>query len=507
MLEKFPTYNEYRYLNPPIGFKSNPQNQNITLPSQNQNEEKSNNTKGLIGLSLIALASLGIYIATKGRHKAGTADQNVSEITPNKLKRNENAEKIYKKIDAQLHAKRELNPETIDKNLTPHSKLNSWSKEDMLTYYKELETSSEKEARDLEKIIEEEETKELERLKLEKAKSDGKNAQWCAREHDKKEQEYSDWWRKALAEIERPKTEALQKEISILEKKLEKDKQLFISEYKQPLPNLEERFNIVKKDLRIEYGEVFANNVKEAKEYIANDDNYLEYLWSQTPKAKKLSFELNLKNCEANNPEGFYWFNEALKEMQKRNLHFDKNSLLLTDTNILKSIARGKFTNHNEVLGHNIAYSINGALRLGGEVDDALVAILDEGFKNIKPLEEGLIVYRQVVGNSVDKSIDFINQLIKAKKGDTFIDKAYSYTSFYKNGASSCNGIRDKNAPWIKLKIILPKGSKVSDGSQYEQSEVLLPRNARFKIIEEAKVIKHYTDGDYLEMTVEYVLP
>lgn len=491
-----------------IGFKANPQNQNNTLlPPKKQNEEMSNNTKGLIGLSLVALASIGIYVISKGRHKATPSAQNISEITPKELKRNEIAEKIYKKIDEQLHAKTEINPETIDKNLTPQSKINSWSKKDMLAYYKDLEISSKKEFRELGKIFAEEEAKELERLKIEKAKSDGKNAQWCAKEHDKKEQEYSDWWRKALAEIERPKTEALQKEIKLLETELEKDKQLFISGYKKPLPNLEERFNAVKKYLEIDYGEVFAYKVKEAKEYIANDDNYLEYLWSQTPKVKKISFEINLKNCEANNPEKFYWFNEAMKEMQKRNLLFDKNSLLLTETNILKSIARGKFTNNNEVLGHNIAYSINGALRLGGEVDNALVAILDEGFKNIKPLEEGLIVYRQVVGNSVDKSIDFINQLIKAKKGDTFIDKAYSYTSYYKNRASSCNGISDKNAPCIKLKIILPKGSKVSDGSEYEQREVLLPRNARFKIIEEAKVIKHYTDGDYLEMTVEYVLP
>lgn len=572
-----------------VAFKATVPNA-VQNPPTEQREKMSSGIKLGIGLGLTAIATIGIYIATKGKAKPETKTieqpprplAKLKEMTIQKFKENGKFQKgqailndgsnYTGKITTQTKDGKNIIIEYKNGGLQKSSKIDReniiWSKDysknkignhivtissldgvqninltqtnnivkldqeqlknllennaslsskqfkektDRINYksaqqkveIKEIIKS--KEIKEVEKYLKEEE-KELEKLKLEKEKSDLRNSQWLNREHIKKEEEYSDWWVKSLREIERPRREILQKEIKILKEELEKDKQLFISEYSRSLPDIEERFNVYKKDLRIEYGNVFAHKVEEAKNYIRNDNNYLEYLWARTPKIEKMIFELNLKHLEAYNPESFYYFNKAMNEMEKRNISYDKNSLFFLDENIIKSIANGKFTSedYSEALGHNIAYRINGALRCGGKVDDAIVAILDEGFKNVSPLSEDAVVYRQVVGNSIDKSIDFINKLIKAKKGDTFIDKAYSYTTYYENCATSCNGIKDKGAPWIILKIKLPKGAKISNGSQYEQREALLPRNAKFKIVEEAKLVKHTEDGDFMEITVEY---
>ena len=67
------------------------------------------------------------------------------------------------------------------------------------------------------------------------------------------------------------------------------------------------------------------------------------------------------------------------------------------------------------------------------------------------------------------------------------------------------------------MKIVIPKGAKVSDGTWFEQAEILLPRNSKFRVVEEAhtsedemhkKFIEEYGLPDtYREMVVEYVLP
>ena len=55
-----------------------------------------------------------------------------------------------------------------------------------------------------------------------------------------------------------------------------------------------------------------------------------------------------------------------------------------------------------------------------------------------------------------------------------------------KKGACSCNGIADLGTDTVKLKIIVPKGARVSNGSHYDQNELLFPRNAEFRVVEEA---------------------
>ena len=169
------------------------------------------------------------------------------------------------------------------------------------------------------------------------------------------------------------------------------------------------------------------------------------------------------------------------------------------------------------MLGHHLAYRINSPLKLGYEVNDILKVILDEGFRTVEPLKHSTTVYRHVCGGKADKSIDFINKLKKAKKGDTFIDKGYSYSSFSERGASSCNGILDHGTDEIQLEIRVPKGARVSDGSDYEQNELLFPRNAEFRVVEEVTRPKPYVfinpDGKEiklkqpLRMIVEYVIP
>ena len=177
----------------------------------------------------------------------------------------------------------------------------------------------------------------------------------------------------------------------------------------------------------------------------------------------------------------------------------------------------GKFADYGEVIGHSKAYTINSPLRLGYNVDDTLKVILDEGFRTVEPIEKPVTVFRAVSGGKADGSIDFINNLIKAKKGETFIDKGYSYASFSEKGACSCNGIADLGTDAVKLTIIVPKGARVSNGSHYEQNELLFPRNAEYRVVEEATRPEPYISKNYegkevklprpLEMVIEYILP
>ena len=97
--------------------------------------------------------------------------------------------------------------------------------------------------------------------------------------------------------------------------------------------------------------------------------------------------------------------------------------------------------------------------------------------------------------------------LMKSKPGDTFVDKGYSYTSVYEGAAVSCNGIKDKGTPGIKMIIKAPKGARISDGTDFEQAEFLFPRNAEFRVIEPPKLKDDNGLGGYYEMLVEYVLP
>ncbi|MCQ2957921.1 MAG: hypothetical protein MJ180_03350, partial [Candidatus Gastranaerophilales bacterium] len=114
-----------------------------------------------------------------------------------------------------------------------------------------------------------------------------------------------------------------------------------------------------------------------------------------------------------------------------------------------------------------------------------------------------------------DGSADFIRGLINAKKGYIFTDKGYSYTTNAKSCAKSCNsGADEENITQILLTILTPKGAKICNNKSAPQQEFIFPRNAQFRVVEEAKETvftdkdgSTYTKPDRLEMTVEYILP
>lgn len=360
----------------------------------------------------------------------------------------------------------------------------------------------------------EQEEKELAEIKQAKELSDCNNDRWLNEQHHIKEKEYSDFWNSELQKKEKLLIDIKQNNINELQSKIKIEKQRFIEKNKNNLPSIEVRYNEVLRDMRTEYGGAFTAEMKWAKHIAKNDNEYLEYAFEKSPKYKELALKLRLIEMK---PDELQYYKEAEQVLISRKLNYDKLELASLPSHIIKSIAKNEFGNA-QAIGHGLAYQVNGALRLGVNPEDIIITLLDESFKYAKPLTKSTVVYRGVTGSSADNSIDFINKLMKAKKGDTFIDKGYSFTSFNPHCAVSCNGTWDLGTPEIKLKIHVPKGARISDGSDFEQLEMLFPRNAEFKVVEEAKIVTPGTEyigkngqkhksSDYVEMVVEYVLP
>lgn len=362
-----------------------------------------------------------------------------------------------------------------------------------------------------EKLLAEEKNK----IKL----SDWENERWLIKEHRKKEKEYSEFWNTELDRIGNLTKEAREKEVEKLWEIMGKERNEFFATYKNNIPSEEERYKAFLPLMRIEYGGSFRDNVFEAKQLAKEPENWLHYIWDKTPRGKELSLEYILKKME---PKDLDLYNNAKWILDSKKLQYDKLDLAKTivsdQRELIEELATtGKFAGYGEVIGHSKAYTINSPLRLGYNVDDTLKVILDEGFRTVEPIENPVTVYRAVSGGKADGSIDFINNLIKAKKGETFIDKGYSYSSFSEKGACSCNGIADLGTDAVKLKIIVPKGARVSNGSHYEQNELLFPRNAEFRVVEEVTRPEPYIykndEGKEvklprpLEMVIEYILP
>lgn len=349
--------------------------------------------------------------------------------------------------------------------------------------------------------------------------SDYKNERWLNEQHHIKERDYSDFWNSELEKIERPIQELRKKEAEKLSKIIDEEYAKFYELHKNEIPSEEVRYKAYLPLMRTEYGSSFEANASVAKLLAKDPNNWIVYLWNKTPKAKELQLEHILKQME---PKDLEMYNSAAWVLDNKKLQYDKldlaSSIFEGQREIIEKIATtGRCYGYGEVLGHNKAYTINSALRLGYNVDDTLKVILDEGFRTVEPLDRSVTVYRHVCGGKADNSIDFINKLIKAKKGDTFIDKGYSYSSYSEKGASSCNGILDLGTDEVKLTILVPEGARVSNGSHYEQNELLFPRNAEFRVIEEASrpepiVFRHDDGSEFkipqaLRMTLEYVLP
>ncbi len=232
-----------------------------------------------------------------------------------------------------------------------------------------------------------------------------------------------------------------------------------------------------------------------------NDETFLKWILPEPQKITDLRFKRALLKMT---PDERYFYDEAVKQLKSRNIKFDAHELAYMDSNTLKFIAKGEFTDYGYVLEHHNAYKVNGILRYGSGREDTLTAILDEGFRTAPPLEEGEVVYRAVCGSTEDGSINFINKIVDSKIGDTFTDKGYSYSSFYRGAAQSCNGTWDMGTPEIIMTINVPKGAKVSNGiNRTEQAEMLFPRNSEFRIVSKEK--KENSNVWYI--TVEYVIP
>ncbi len=359
--------------------------------------------------------------------------------------------------------------------------------------------------------------KELEEIESKKELSNNANEMWLRQQHRVKEKEYSEFWNTELDRIGNLTKEARKKEAEKLWEIMEKERNEFFAANKNNIPSEEERYEAFLPLMRIEYGGSFRDNVFEAKQLAKEPENWLLYIWGKTPRGKELSLEYILKKME---PKELDLYNNAKWILDSKKLQYDELDLAKTiisdQRELIEEFATtGKFASYGEVIGHSKAYTINSPLRLGYNVDDTLKVILDEGFRTVEPIEDPVTVYRAVSGGKADGSIDFINNLIKAKKGETFIDKGYSYSSFSEKGACSCNGIADLGTDTVKLKIIVPKGARVSNGSHYDQNELLFPRNAEFRVVEEATRPEPYVfynpDGKKVErrqpfeITLEYV--
>lgn len=359
--------------------------------------------------------------------------------------------------------------------------------------------------------------KELEEIESKKELSNNANEMWLRQQHRVKEKEYSEFWNTELDRIGNLTKEAREKEAEKLWEIMEKERNEFFAMHRNNIPSEDERYEAFLPLMRIEYGGSFRDNVFEAKQLAKEPENWLHYIWGKTPRGKELYLEYILKKME---PKELDLYNNAKWILDSKKLQYDELDLAKTivsdQRELIEEFATtGKFAGYGEVIGHSKAYTINSPLRLGYNVDDTLKVILDEGFRTVEPIENPVIVFRAVSGGKADGSIDFINNLIKAKKGETFIDKGYSYASFSENGACSCNGIADLGTDAVKLKIIVPKGARVSNGSHYDQNELLFPRNAEFRVVEEATRPEPYVfynpDGKKVErrqpfeITLEYV--
>lgn len=284
--------------------------------------------------------------------------------------------------------------------------------------------------------------------------------------------------------------------IENLKKQLVDNWNAYFSKHKDNLPSFEERFQTIWKDARTKYASNAESTMDSAK-FIADDiEFYLEAMWPKTSQARDLHFKLALKQMS---PKELEEFNKIVELFETRKLPYDKLELanLREEQDLFDLLAKGKFTVGNYVIGHNYAYTLNSTLRRGVQVNDAIRVILDEGFKDVAPMQASSEVYRAIAGSRVDGSADYINRLVKAPKGATFTDLGYSYASFSPKCVGTCNATYELDVPIVSLTIKVPKGAKISDARWItEQHEMLFPRNAQFRVIHPARTITppHYTE-------------
>ncbi len=128
---------------------------------------------------------------------------------------------------------------------------------------------------------------------------------------------------------------------------------------------------------------------------------------------------------------------------------------------------------------------------------------IDKEFTQLPPLEKDCIVYRgrnKSKWSISPKNSDF-HIIKKSKTGDIIIpDKAYSYCAFNRDFAQNWCLQNQFGCETIMYTIRIPKGAKVSRSFEHG-GEIIMPRNAKYKIISKKK--KH----NHTEVVLEYLLP
>ena len=137
---------------------------------------------------------------------------------------------------------------------------------------------------------------------------------------------------------------------------------------------------------------------------------------------------------------------------------------------------------------------------------------IDERFDELPSLENDVVVYRGATdspdfnGEPLYKNKHIWFENIANAEPDEIIcpDKAYSYTAMYPRLAS-VYGYGGKNYDDVKslsMDIKIPKGAKVSRCPEGHGAEILMPRNAQYKVID-----KKVDSKGNVKLYLEYIIP
>ncbi|WP_229311290.1 ADP-ribosyltransferase [Streptococcus sp. HF-1907] len=152
----------------------------------------------------------------------------------------------------------------------------------------------------------------------------------------------------------------------------------------------------------------------------------------------------------------------------------------------------------------NESFEINAALRSGGKIaptkeQSKVISTLDGVIQKNKALRNIKVnrfddepYYRAVVSSNAEllKSYDSVADMLNSGKA-TFSNDAYTSTSYI----PKYNFFTNRN---IKTIINIPKGSNIYFTDNDDESEIIIPRNAKYDIIS----VKENKGGVVLEMNL-----
>lgn len=132
-----------------------------------------------------------------------------------------------------------------------------------------------------------------------------------------------------------------------------------------------------------------------------------------------------------------------------------------------------------------------------------MIRVADFEFKNLKPLEQKMTVYR-----AIGEKPDFFSEYplyckkLGVKKGDIIDMKEYAYAT---SDISYAN-VYMPSGKGIMYEIEIPKGARVSrTGTLGVEDEIVFPRSSKFECIDTQKVVE---DGnEFLKVKLKYLMP